>query len=186
MEATRSDPIGAAIVCLQRLTEIFQIRRRQLAQSVGLTEQQWAVLEQITNVHFMPSMFARSRDSSAAAVSKILRQLTDKRLIIARVGAGDARQRRYELTPQGKKTMAMIRRGRENAIELIWKPLPVRELEAFTQFGSRLTEQLENYAHGSTERPRMTTSRVNGTIPKRIRPNLGGFSHGKDTIRKSL
>ena len=146
MESSRQSSIHAAIACLQRLTDVFQQRRTQLAQSVGLSEQQWAVLEEVSSEHFMPSMFARSRDSSAAAVSKILRQLVDKQLVRARVDANDARQRRYELTAKGRTTMQALRQQREMAIKSVWTPLPVHELENFTKFGTRLTQQLESYA----------------------------------------
>jgi DNA-binding MarR family transcriptional regulator len=146
MVTSRSVSVHAAIACLQRLTDVFQQRRAQLAQSVGLSEQQWAVLEQVSSEHFMPSMFAKSRASSAAAVSKILRQLVDKQLILARVDTNDARQRRYELTPKGKLTMAELRRQRELAIKSVWTPLGASELRAFTRFGTRLTERLESYA----------------------------------------
>jgi DNA-binding MarR family transcriptional regulator len=145
MDQKRSASVHAAIACLQRLTEVFQQRRVQLALSVGLSEQQWAVLEQVSSEHFMPSMFARSRESSAAAVSKILRQLVDKGLVTARVDAIDARQRRYELTAGGKKAMATLRRNREKAIESVWMPLPTKDLEHFAEFGTRLTESLEKY-----------------------------------------
>jgi DNA-binding MarR family transcriptional regulator len=147
MDQKRSTSVHAAIACLQRLTEVFQQRRVQLAMSVGLSEQQWAVLEQVSSEHFMPSMFAKSRESSAAAVSKILRQLVDKGHVTARVDAIDARQRRYELTAQGKKTMATLRKNRERAIESVWMPLPTRDLEHFTEFGTRLTESLEKYTN---------------------------------------
>ena len=117
-----------------------------LFQSAGLSDQQWAVLEEVSSDHFMPSMFAKSRESSAAAVSKILRQLVDKELIVGRVDTTDARQRRYELTAQGKKTMLSLRKNRERAVEAIWMPLPTKELDAFTRFGTRITESMENYA----------------------------------------
>ena len=146
MVSSRQVGIHAAIACLQRLTEVFQQRRTQLAQSVGLSEQQWAVLEEVSSEHFMPSMFARSRASSAAAVSKILRQLVDKQLVRARVDANDARQRRYELTSKGKATMATLRNQRALAIKSVWTPLPASDLENFTRFGTRLTQRLESYA----------------------------------------
>ena len=92
--------IHAAIACLGRLTEVFERRRQELAASVGLTEQQWSVLDEIEQEHFMPSLFARRRDSSAAAVSKILRQLQDKELVVVSLRSGDARQRHYELSPR--------------------------------------------------------------------------------------
>lgn len=146
MEAIRQTSIHAAIACLQRLTEVFQQRRVQLAQSVGLSEQQWAVLEEISSEHFMPSMFAKSRSSSAAAVSKILRQLSDKQLVRSKVDSDDGRQRRYELTAKGKATMAALRQRREHAIDAVWTPLERSEIEAFTKFGSQLTDRLESYA----------------------------------------
>lgn len=146
MDSKQADSIHAAIECLQRLSEVFQQRRVQLAQSVGLSEQQWATLEQISSEHFMPSMFARSRDSSAAAVSKILRQLVDKGFIVAAVDKLDARQRRYDLTATGKRVMATLRKSRERAIEAAWLPLVGGDMEAFTRFGKQLTQNLENYA----------------------------------------
>jgi DNA-binding MarR family transcriptional regulator len=146
MESFQQASIHAAIACLQRLTEVFQQRRVQLAQSAGLTEQQWAVLEEISSEHFMPSMFAKRRSSSAAAVSKILRQLSDKQLVRSKVDADDGRQRRYELTAKGKTTMAMLRNKREQAIKSVWAPLDGSALEAFTKFGNQLTDQLESYA----------------------------------------
>lgn len=146
MDLKRAASIHAAVACLQRLSDVFQQRRSQLAQSVGLSEQQWAVLEEVSSEHFMPSMFAKRRESSAAAVSKILRQLVDKGHISPRIDAHDGRQRRYELTPLGKKTIATLRRHREKAIETVWSPLAGKELDHFTQFGIRLTESLEKYA----------------------------------------
>src|SRR5688572_23870959 len=97
--------VHAAVDCLGRLTEMFRQRRQQLAASVGLTEQQWSVLDEIEQADFMPSMFARRRESSAAAVSKILRQLLDKELVVVSLKEGDGRQRNYELSPQGKRTL---------------------------------------------------------------------------------
>ena len=56
--------VHGAVECLGRLTEIFRQRRQELASSVGLTEQQWSVLDEIEQADFMPSMFARQRESS--------------------------------------------------------------------------------------------------------------------------
>ena len=141
-----SEEIVAAVSCLRRLTEVFQRRRRQLAQSVGLSEQQWRVLEEISTEHFMPSMFAKSRDSSPAAVSKTLRQLADKRLISASVSESDGRQRRYVATAKGKRALSSLRARREEAIEHVWLAFDAGQLRSFTRFGNRLTERLEEYA----------------------------------------
>lgn len=147
--AVRVDPRQAAlgaIACLQQLSELFQRRRAQLAAEVGLTEHQWAVLEETTYEHFMPSMFARSRHSTAAAVSKTLRQLIDKGLVSVRIAAEDGRQRRYELTHRGKQVMEQLRRRREDAIQDVWLRLELADLRAFTEIGTELTELLEQYA----------------------------------------
>jgi len=102
MKANRRPPaVHRAIGQLQRLTELFGKRRVQLATGVGLTEQQWRVLEEIATEHFMPSMFARGRRSTAAAVSRIIRQLLDKQLVSVSVSRTDGRQRRYVLTAKG-------------------------------------------------------------------------------------
>lgn len=94
----------------------------------------------------MPSMFARSQDSSAAAVSKILRQLLDKELIAVSVAANDGRQRAYELTRKGKTLMQRLRALRKEAIDAIWADLPPEELRRFIEFADSLTERIEHYA----------------------------------------
>ena len=62
--------IHRAITGLQRLTDVFRERRRQLAAEVDLSETQWRLLEEVADEHFMPSMFARARDCTPAAVSR--------------------------------------------------------------------------------------------------------------------
>jgi DNA-binding MarR family transcriptional regulator len=138
--------IHAAIACLGRLTEVFGQRRQELAARVGLTEQQWSVLDEIEQEHFMPSLFARRRDSSAAAVSKILRQLQDKELVVVSLRSGDARQRHYELSALGKQTMARLSALRQHAIAEVWERLDSASLKDFTRFGAELLERLERYS----------------------------------------
>jgi DNA-binding MarR family transcriptional regulator len=104
------------------------------------------VLEEIATEHFMPSLFARRRESSAAAVSKILRQLSDKGLVAAEIGTGDARQRRYSLTASGRRVMDRLRASREAAIRDIWLTLDAAPLRAFTELGNVLIARLERYA----------------------------------------
>ena len=135
-----------AIECLGRLAELYAERRAQLARSVGLTDQQWGVLEEIATEHFMPSLFARRRESSAAAVSKILRQLVDKGLVVAAIGKDDARQRTFSLTARGKRVMEELRERRQDAIRQVWLPLDQAGVVAFTDFGKELIERLERYA----------------------------------------
>jgi DNA-binding MarR family transcriptional regulator len=134
--------VHAAIEVLKQLSDLFAERRAQLAGSVGLTEQQWSVLEGISAEHFMPSLFARQRESSAAAVSKILRQLLDKKLVRVHLSPEDGRQRRYELTATGHKILSSLAAERERAISAIWKGFSSVELQRFISFGERLTEQM--------------------------------------------
>jgi len=143
---TTVEDAHAAIECLGRLTELYSERRQQLAQSAGITEQQWGVLEEIATEHFMPSLFARRRDSSAAAVSKILRQLVDKGLVVAAIGKDDARQRTFSLTARGRRVMDRLRESRQDAIREVWLALDRDGLRAFTSFGKELIERLERYA----------------------------------------
>lgn len=145
VESARLDRAHAAIASLQRLTELFQHRRVRLARSVGLSEQQWRVLEEISTEHFMPSLFARARESSAAAVSKILRQLIDKGLITAAISGEDARQRDYALTPAGGETIARLREARARAIESIWLEIPNSRLEVFRQVSEELISSIETF-----------------------------------------
>lgn len=165
MSNERQGEIHAAIDCLRRLSAAFGERRQQLAQSVGLTEHQWGVLEEISTEHFMPSMFARQRDSTPAAVSKTLRQLIDKGLIEAKLNKNDARQRNYELTKRGERVMGELRSARNLAIEQVWKKLDREQVKRFTTFGNQLALALEQ--HGKN------TSQLKD-------------DHGKDTIREGF
>jgi len=152
-EQDHIDSVHEAIEQLSRLTDVFQKRRSQLAGQVGLTEQQWLVLEEISSEHFIPSMFAKNRESSQAAVSKIIRQLIDKDLIVVSINQSDGRQRNYELTKKGKRLMTQLRKIRQQAIDDIWMNLRYRELIAFNKFSKRLIESIENYAGNSGETP---------------------------------
>src|SRR5512140_1594876 len=126
MAVTPNPVVHDAIANLQRLTELFQARRAQLAEGAGLTEQQWEVLERIATEHFMPSLFARRRESSAAAVSRLIRQLLDKRLVTVSPRAHDGRQRQYVPTAKGRRTLDALRADRQAAIDAIWASLDHR------------------------------------------------------------
>lgn len=142
--------IHRAIALLQRLTELFQQRRGQLAKRVGLTEQQWLVMEEIGTEHFMPSMFARSHESSAAAVSKVIRQLIDKGLISVSISESDGRQRHYDLTAQGKQVMNALRQRRQRAIDAIWAHLDKKQLTQFADVSEQLITAIEDYSQKET------------------------------------
>jgi DNA-binding MarR family transcriptional regulator len=138
-----------AIAKLQRLTELFQERRSALATEAGLTEQQWEVLERIATEHFMPSMFARRRESIAAAVSRLIRQLLDKRLVSASAREHDGRQRQYVLTAKGRRTIDALRTSRQAAIDAIWAPLDHRALATFARVSDELIRRIEGYTAAS-------------------------------------
>ncbi len=144
---TQSAAILGAIASLQRLADLFQLRREQLAREADLTVQQWQVLEQIAGEQpFMPSMFARERSSTPAAVSKIIRQLLDKGIVTVAVSDSDGRQRDYSLTPAGRRVTQRLLAARERAIAAVWAGLEPRRLEDFAQFSNDLIKRLETYA----------------------------------------
>jgi DNA-binding MarR family transcriptional regulator len=151
--APPTDDILAAIASLQRLADLFRLRRAQLAGEAGLTEAQWGVVEEIATEHFMPSMFARGREQSAPAVSRIIRQLLQKGLIAVSVSAADGRQRNYVLTPKGRRVLDGLRDSRRQAIDAVWADLDPRDLKAFARFGATLIERLEAYAGADRARP---------------------------------
>ena len=140
------DPAHRAIASLQRLAEAFAERRRQLAAEADLTETQWRVLEEVGGDGFLPSMFARHRAVSAAAVSRTLRQLLDRGLVQSRIGAADGRQRLYSLTAKGRRALQRVHDAREAAVSQVWAPLPEKELEAFCRLSEELAQRLEAYA----------------------------------------
>jgi DNA-binding MarR family transcriptional regulator len=131
------------------LADAFIARRRQLAAGVGLTVEEWRFLEEISQEHFMPSLFARERDSSRAAVSKILRQLQDKGLVLVSVHPENRRRRDYELTARGREVLARLRARRQHAIDAVWADLPPAQLQQFLAFSDTLNTRLETYANQS-------------------------------------
>lgn len=141
----KREVVHEAIEALQQLTELFHRRRSQLAAEAGITEQQWLVLEKISAEHFIPSLFAKERDSSAAAVSKIIRQLVDKGLVDVTLSQADARLREYALTADGTQLMTRLRDLREQAIDAIWMTLDKNEIEGFCRFSRRLVEAIETF-----------------------------------------
>ena len=146
MTQRRDRALGRAIAGLQRLADDFAERRAQLATEAGLTPAQWRVLEEISSEDFMPSLFARRRAQSPAAVSKTLRQLADAGWVDVAIGERDARRRRYTLTTDGRRVLTRLRRARERAIAEIWGELPIRDLERFADFSEVLGQKLEAYA----------------------------------------
>jgi DNA-binding MarR family transcriptional regulator len=140
-----SPEIHVAIQSLQRVSDLFRERRRQLARTVDLSEPQWRLLEEIAGEEFMPSMFARRQDTAPAAVSRTLRQLLDRDLVAVSISDSDARQRVYQLTAAGRRTLARLNQKREEAIEAIWKRFSPKELATFTRFASALGDGLEEH-----------------------------------------
>jgi DNA-binding MarR family transcriptional regulator len=149
MKPETPEGVLSAIGALQRLSELFQQRREQLAREAGLSVQQWRVLEEISGEHFMPSLFARERESSPAAVSKIIRLLLDKGVVAVAVSEADGRHREYALTPAGRRVMGRLRAARQRAIVAVWGGLDHDGLRQFTEFSSRLIRRLEEYAGNS-------------------------------------
>jgi DNA-binding MarR family transcriptional regulator len=138
--------IHDAIEQLAALADVFDRRREALAAEAGVTVEQWRVMEEIATRHFMPSMFAKSRASSAAAVSRTLRQLLDAKLVTVAVSANDGRNREYRLTEDGARVFAKLRKSREDAIRSVWMELKGSEIEAFTEFARKLVDAIESYS----------------------------------------
>ncbi|MBW2293043.1 MAG: MarR family transcriptional regulator [Deltaproteobacteria bacterium] len=142
---TRTETIHRAIAALQRLSDLFGERRDQIAHEAGLSVPQWRILEEIATEHFMPSLFARHRAVTPAAVSKLVRALLERDLVRASIAKGDRRQRTYLLTASGRRLLDRVRQTRQTAIDEVWADLPVSELRDFARFGESLASRLETY-----------------------------------------
>jgi DNA-binding MarR family transcriptional regulator len=142
----RRPEIHDAIRALQRLAELFELRRRQLAAEAGIGETQWRLLEEVAEEDFMPSLFARRRECSPAAISRGLRELRDAGLVEASIGERDGRQRLYRPTATGHAALRRMRRQRERAARAVWSRFPAKDLRAFVRFADQLTESLSAYA----------------------------------------
>lgn len=142
----KSEPeLRDALSALQRLADAFARRRAQLARGAGLSEAQWRVLEEIAAEDFMPSLFARRREQTPAAVSKLIRALLDRKLVVASIASGDARQRRYALTAKGAKAIERVREDRQRALDAIWSGLAPERLAEFASFANDLAERMETH-----------------------------------------
>lgn len=141
----RRESAYRAIGHLQRLTDLFERRRVRLAVESGISEQQWRLLEEISTEHFMPSLFARGRETSLPAVSKVIRQLLDKKLIHVSLSKNDGRLREYVLTPEGKRKLEKLRTLRERAVDAIWMRLDPAALDTFSDFSAQVIEHIEQY-----------------------------------------
>ena len=141
----------AAIEGLGRLTEMMERRRRQLAGQVGLSPQQWRVLEEIARENFMPSLFARAQECTPASVSRTLRQLLVRGLVEVSIAREDARCRDYVLSEAGARILDRVRAAREEALEAVWSHFDRAELKRFAAFGSELADRLEEYASVVTD-----------------------------------
>ncbi len=139
----KRDSILQAISTLQRLSELFEARREQVAREAGLTVREWGLLEEIATEHFMPSLFAARRSVTPPAISKLLRGLLDRGLIRTSLAEGDRRQRRYGLTAAGRRLLDGIRSERQRAIDRVWADFPAGELRRFSRFGLELGDRLE-------------------------------------------
>lgn len=144
-DVSRAARIEATIEALQGLVEVFEDRREALARSAGLSPTQWQVLEQVGRDDFMPSLFARRREVSAAAVSRTLRQLLDARLVDVQISPRDARQRLYRVTEKGRKALREVHEERQRAIDAVWTALSDADLKRFEKLAHGLTERLRAY-----------------------------------------
>ncbi len=134
------------ILSLQELADLFARRRAQLAGGAGLRESEWRLLEEVAQEDFLPSLFARERACTAAAVSKTLRALQEAGLVTARIDPEDGRQRRYGLTAAGRRRLAALARARSEALATVWDDLPERELARVASFADELALRLRRYA----------------------------------------
>src|SRR5262245_25960490 len=91
-------------------------------------------------------MYSHHRESSAPAVSRLILQLVRKKLITVTLSETDGRQRRYQLTARGQKTLEGLRTMRRRAIDAVWMDLDPRALAAFSEFSGGLIARLEAYA----------------------------------------
>ena len=152
----RTNPLPdthAAVARLQALTDLVATRRRQLAAEADLTETQWRALEEISTEHFLPSLFARRRDCSAAAISRTLRQLQELGLVRVRRGDTDGRERHYSLTAAGRQRLDRIRTARHHALASAWSNIPADDIAAFVRFADPLIQRLEDLVDAGRDAP---------------------------------
>lgn len=151
-QASAVDPglaLRTAVEGLSRVAEAFERRRQQLARDLGLSDAQLRALEDIARDDFMPSLFARRRACTAAAVSRTLRQLQEAGLATSAIGESDGRQRAYSLTAAGRRVVERLRARRLEALDAIWRDLPASELTRFGKFSAELADRLDAYAEQS-------------------------------------
>ncbi len=107
----------------------------------GITRREWRLICLLAEQGAMsPSELAVRSHLPRGPVSKHIRDLADKRLLIKRPVAGDMRRARLELTAEGRRIHAQLFPQSEHFHRQVLQALTPAELTAFDSALSRLTE----------------------------------------------
>lgn len=143
---TKREKVYKAIEQLRALSHVYMKKRRELAQKVDLTEAQWRMLEEISDEGFMPSLFAAKSDLTKAAVSKILKQLQEQKLVEVSSSEKDGRVKEYQLTKRAAGKLEKLREHRRQAIDAIWMKTDEPLLDASLEFNEALIQRFLEYS----------------------------------------
>ena len=152
MQTQPSSEVAGAIEVLGCLADLFAERREQIARRAGITVGEWRVLERIAGGGFLPSMFARERESTRAAVSRTLRGLLERGAVQVEVSRADGRQRSYSLTASGRRLLRSVETQRRRAVDAVWGGMDPDRLREFTDFGCQIAGRMEKHARLIGER----------------------------------
>jgi len=119
--------------------EAVMARLRPHLRDAGVTEQQWRVLRVLDEGDADPTALAEAALLFAPSVTRILKDLTDRDLILRRADPADGRRSILSLTPAGR---ALIRKTSRQT---------VRVLESYReQFGTERLARLQSELHAFT------------------------------------
>lgn len=95
-------------MALLRAREAVMRQFRPSLNAYGITEQQWRVLRALTNVETIEILeLARATFLLAPSLSRILKDLDDRKLVIRRASAKDLRRGLVSISPLGRTLIEM-------------------------------------------------------------------------------
>lgn len=153
-------------VLLHRAREALAMHFRKVFLVHDLTDPQWRVLRILSESEEIDvSNLARRSYLMVPSLSRILRDLTARNLIVRRVSSSDARRFFHSLTAQGRKLLTEV----SPEFNPIYRDIERRlGTERIKRLNASLAELLD-VVQMAPERPREETGREGGAPPARAR-----------------
>lgn len=83
----------------------------------------------------------------ASTVSRRMKQLTEQDLVVVSADAADARARRVQIRPAGRKALAQLRNQRRDLLGAVMQDWPEQDRARFQELLQRFLDDLTSFPH---------------------------------------